>query len=505
MKRLFLCFLSVFLCLAVAVPVMVAADYPVMTAESDYETSASVWRDLTLRALYVQKDTQLTSDINPDFIGTWWKGNIPEAGGTVIASTVNMRGFALSPDGRYAYLGIQHGGGNIVRGMLVMETMTGKLTDYVYHYDGENGEPVVPFSYPKGIDTDSRGYVYIGYTHSSMYNVAHLAVARQEDDGTLTEVAFLPVCSFGTPGNTSGTKVGINGVAVSERDGRVYCYVMTNYQHDALYCFDVTDPRQPVLNRNFGQNGKLDFTDGTPLADGFILDEGQYMDIDADGTIYLCVNAESGKDGIAVIEPDGSKCRKVIGCDGVYCVELVGNFFVCGRRDGSAVVVLDRGTGRQIASVSTANDTYGDRLVRIRIVKDLLFVCDAGALADSSNAIYVAPLSAQGADFLDAIVTAQKNGYAAYETEPPATEPPTEPETLPSSQASTDAPMTPDTTSSATAGYDSLPDDPAPTDTLSGMASDTAASKDNGCSSVVFSGGALILLLGCAFAVYRKN
>ena len=54
---------------------------------------------------------------------------------------------------------------------------------------------------------------------------------------------------------------GINGVEVAKIGDKYYCYVMTNYAYDALYCFDVTNPSKPVLNTDFGTNGYINFSD----------------------------------------------------------------------------------------------------------------------------------------------------------------------------------------------------------------------------------------------------
>ncbi len=384
---------------------------------ADYETKAAAWADVTLRSLYVQDDMTLSSDINPDFKATWPTFDVNHAGNAV-TSTVNMRGFALSPDGRFAYMSVLHGGGDKVRGMFVMETMTGKILAYDTRYDGGACNGALPhFSYPKGVDADTRGYVYMGYTLSASFNEAYLRVARQNEDGTLTRMSEIPVCSLGKPGDENGTKVGINGVSISERDGRVFCYVVTNYEHDRLYCFDVTDPEAPLLCKDFGKNGSMVLT----TLGGYTVDEALYLDVDTDGTVYLAITATDGRGGVAVIAPDGQSCRKVMASDGVYSVELVGNFLLCGSRTGGTITVLNRQTGRQVTTLSV-NDSLGERVTRMQIAGDVLFVCDAGSVIGSSNAVYAAPLSDKGQIFLDKIVEAQNRGYAEYETDAPETE-----------------------------------------------------------------------------------
>ncbi len=497
MKRVCFGFLSLILLFSV-LSLSVPAD--------DYRSDASVWDDVTLRALYVQDDMRLFSDINPSFTADWQLFPIAEVGGVHATSTVNMRGFAMSHDGKYSYMGVQHGGGDIVRGMFVMETMTGTICDYYYRYDGDACDTTVPFSYPKGIDTDTRGYVYIGFTLSASYNAAYVSIARQNENGTLAKVVELPVCQLGAPGSPNGTKVGINGVDVVERDGRVLCYVVTNYEHDALYCFDVTNPQNPTAYTSFGNNGVLNLTSADALANGFSLDEGLYLDIDTDGTVYLCANGTDGKDGILVLEPDGRAVCTFYALSDVYCTEIVGNFLLCGQRTAGSVTVLDRQTGKRVASLSV-KDSYGERVTRIRIVRDVLFVCDAGSVADSSNAVYAAALSDAGRSYLDAIVLAQNHGYADYETTipdtdtPPESEPESEPhtETAPGTSVDRDTNGVTDTAASpdeATTPLETRDHIESPSDTPS-------VSDAGGCRSAVCSAWLWVLL--AVAVVFPKN
>ncbi len=475
---------------AVAAVVLLLSTLSVAVSAADYETKASAWGSIELRALYVQDGMTLSSDINPDFAADWPMFTIPEAGGTEATSTVNMRGFALSPDGRFAYMSVLHGGGDVVRGMFVMETMTGKLLAYDTRWDGDVCDAALPhFSYPKGLAADTRGYVYLGYTLSESYNEAYLRIVKQNGDGTLTRISEIPVCALGAPGDSTGTKVGINGVAVSERDGRVFCYVVTNYDHDALYCFDVTDPEKPVLNKDFGTDGRIVL--GSFDLKGYALDEALYLDVDADGAVYLAITATDGRGGVAVIAADGRTCHRVVASDQVYSVEVVGDFLLCGSRTGGLITVLNRRTGRQVTTLSV-NDTYGERITRMQIARDVLFVCDAGSLEGQSNAVYAAPLSDRGQAFLDEIVVSQNRGYAAYETE-------------------TDAPETSlETNDQAleTLAPETIPDTVAPQESGEESATEslpeTQATEDSGCASASFF-PAIFLMAAIAIRISKKH
>ncbi len=453
-----------------------------VSADGDITT----WNSIRPKPLYIQDGMRLTSTVNPDFAAAWPLFPIAEAGKDATC-TVNMRGFALSPNGRYAYLGIQHGGGDVVRGLFVMETMTGRITDFAYRYDGDTCASGVPYSYPKGIAADARGYVYVGYTLSSSYNAAYLAIYRQNSDGTLEKLTELPVCDLGEPGGPFGIKVGINGVAVRELDGKTYCYVVTNYDHDTLVRIDVTDPQKPLLDNAFGKSGVVNLAPDALNLRGYTLDEAQYLDIASDGTIYLCINATDGRDGIAELSPDGKTSRRVIEQDGAYSILIYESFLLCGTRTGGQVAVIVRETGKSAGTLSVL-DQYGERVTRLQVADDVLFICDAGSLEGIANAIYAAPLSDGGQTYLDAIVTAQNTGKTDWYTE---TEPTTGTPIVPDTEPDTNATTSPQDTESPTE---------APTTPLSPPPAPPAV----GCTSSI-AGTGLVLLLGAAYLFVRKN
>ncbi len=394
MKRFF----AILLCAVMLVSLSVAG-----------ASAASVdWSSVELQALYIQSGADIYSDLNEDYYEFWWEDEIPELENWYLACTINMRGFAMSPDGRYLYMG-QLNGGTGVRGVVVYDTHKAVVTDLYYTYDGEVGLEGSPFSYAKGIAADDRGYVYVGFAFSKNYNVVNLGIAKQMEDGTLEEVSFGSVFEFGDPGAEGGIHVGVNGVDVAKVGDKYYCYTMINYDYDALYCFDVTDPEAPKLNKDFGTDGCIIFSEpsNTVAGSGFTLKEGQYMDVDEDGAIWLAVNANEGKDGIMKLTSDGSACIDVIELSGVYSVEHYDAYLLCGLKDGSAVVVLDDTSYETVATIPLTAE-YGDRVVRMLIVNDVLFVADAGNDTTDYNAVHAAPLSADGQAFFEKLV-----GYLA--------------------------------------------------------------------------------------------
>ena len=404
-----------------------------------------------MQALYYTVDGDILSDLNEDYFEFWWEDEVPELENYFRAATINMRGFAMSPDGRYLYMGTLNGGTG-VRGVVVFDTTLCRVTDLYYRYDGEAGLDGSPFSYAKGIAADDRGYVYTGFAFSRNYNVVNLGIARQMEDGTLEEVSFIPAYRYGDPGDEDGTKVGVNGVDVAKIGDQYYCYVMTNYDHDALYCFDVTDPANPVLNESFGVDGCIPFSQpaNTVAGENFTLKEGQYMDVDSDGVIRLAVNSNEGGDGIMIITADGKTCGGVIPMDGVYCVENVGTYLLCGKKDGSAVVVLDAATHELIATLEPDPD-FGNRITRIQVIHDVLFLCDAGNDSNNMNAVQAVPLTDEGQVFFDSLVENLMK-YGEDETTEAPTEAPTDPVTEAPTDAPTEAPTIPVTEAPADEG-----------------------------------------------------
>jgi len=226
---------------------------------------------------------------------------------------------------------------------------------------------------------------------------------------------------------------------------------------------------------------------------GFTLKEGQYMDVDDDGIIWLVVNANEGKDGIMKIAPDGSACAEVVELGGVYSVEHEGGFLLCGMKDGSAVVVLDDSSYEKVATIPLTAE-YGDRVVRMLVINDVLFVADAGNDNNNFNAVHAAPLTADGQVFFDELV----NNIATYnekETDEP-TEAPTD-APVDATEAPTDAPV--DVTDAPTDATTSAPEEA----TKAPQATDPV--EESGCASVLMAGTALTALMMAAAAAFIRK
>lgn len=453
------------------------------------DVDASSWEGLELQALYVQAGSDIYSDLNEDYYEFWWEDEVPELDNFFQACTINMRGFAMSTDGRYLYMG-QLNGGTGVRGVVVYDTEKCAVTDLYYHYDGESGLSGSPFSYAKGIAADERGYVYVGFAFSKNYNVVNLGIAKQLEDGTLEEVALEAVYAFGEPGDEGGIHVGVNGVDVAKVGDKYYCYVMLNYDYDALYCIDVTNPESPKLNKDFGDNGVIIFSEpsNTVAGSGFTLKEGQYLDVDDDGTVWLVANANEGADGIMKIAPDGSACAEVIELKGVYSVEHEGGFLLCGMKDGSAVVVLDDASYETVATIPLTAE-YGDRVTRVLVVNDVLFVADAGNDTSLYNAVHAAPLSAAGQEFFNKLVAnLSASGEETAEAPTDAVE-----ETDEDTAEVTEAPT------------DGGADTEAPTDAPATDAPQETDAPKEGCGATVAFGAVAVIAAAAAFVARKRD
>ncbi len=471
------------------------------TSALSSNVDASTWASLELKALYVQSDADIYSDLDENYLEYWWEDEVPEADDDwLMACTINMRGFAMSTDGRYLYMGTLNGGTGI-RGVVVYDTQKCVVTDLYYHYDGEAGLEGSPYSYAKGIAADDRGYVYVGFAFSQNYNLVNLGIAKQQEDGSLEEVALKAAYEFGDPGDTGGIHVGVNGVDVVKIGDSYYCYMMVNYDYDALYCFDVTDPENPKLNKDFGDNGLINFSDdGNPVkAPGQTLKEGQYMDVDDDGTIWLVVNTNEGTDGVMKIAPDGSACADFAELPGVYSVEHEGGFLLCGLKDGSAVVVLDDASYEQLASIPLTAE-YGDRVVRILVINDVLFVADAGNDNHANNAVHAAPLTADGQEFFDSLVA----NLAKSGEETPGDETSGTPDETAGEPA--DTAETPVESTEVTEADDSTAAGETKAEEASGSANaETKAEEEkSGCGATVF-GSVAVLMSAVAAAVALKK
>ncbi len=499
MKRFLICLVTLALLLCASVSVVSAAP--------EYEEDVSIWENIQLNTLYLQSGDGIYSDLAEDYFELWWAEDEGVDEMYFYPCTINMRGFAMAANGDYAYMGNLNGGDGL-RGVVVFNTVTGVCTDLFYHQNVDENGMTTGFSYAKGIDADNRGYVYVGFTYFPDNGVVHLSIAEQQNDGTLTEVADIPVYEDpnGAPG--VGAHLGINGVDVVTIDEKTYCYVVVNYDYDALYCFDVTDPANPVLNTEFGTGGFINFTGAN--VEGNTVSELQYLDVDEDGSIWVVAETNNGT-GVIGISADGSETTSYYGNIGegekIYSITSVGDFLLLGAKASSNIFVADKSTGEQVAKFTCYGAdgySYGDRVTRMVIRNDVLYVCNASNETSDQNGIYVAALSDDGLTYIQNVM---KSLNGEFDTEAPTddTKEPaaddtvgvdTNPETPAESEDVTEA----DTTADTNAGDETNADTSAET-----PASTAKSDDEGGCASALISCGSVMALLAAAFVVSKKK
>ena len=535
--------ITLFACIALLVTAC-AALAPAFALSA--EVGDDTWSSVKLRALLWQDTAGFFSDLTEEYENMdFFTMNIPELDGEEMdMGMLSMRGFSMTPDRKYALLGHLSGAeGVTARGCALFDFETGKVTDIFYRYDAENADDPsgIPFSHPKGIAADDRGNVYVGFAFSKNYNVVNLGIAHINDETKRFEELYMgAVYEFGDPGDLNGIQVGVNGVEVVKIGEEYFCYVMTNYAYDALYCLNVTDPANPTLNKDFGDNGKIVFSEEgcTVKGDGFTLNDGNYLAVDEEGVVWLAAKSNEGTKGVMKISPDGSSCMEVLTMANPYSVCRAGQYLIVGDGDGVLLHVYDvSDTSREIASIGLDEDvTCGARFARVQVCEDILFVLSSQESTTLPNTLLAAALTADAQVKLNEMV-AQLAAPAAddgdesdtvAETEPttePATDPSTEPTTEPTTEPSTE-PTTEPTTELVTdpttepesepvtgpeTDPTTIPETDPATEPVTEPAADTemgeatTATEDEGCSSAVGAGAAALVLSAMAAAVALKK
>ncbi len=400
-----------------------------------------------------------------------------------------MRGMAISQDGKYAFGGYLNPSGSSAIEMT--ELATGKAVAGIQFIQPENSKS----SYPKGLATDDRGYLYAGLAYNPNNTRADLATYSFAD-GKLTQVGYGNVIM-----TDANTKTGINGVTVEKVNGTYYAYVVVNYDVDYLVRLNVNDPANPVVDTAFGNNGMVDLK-----LDPFNVSDANYLDVDTDGTIYLACNASSGKK-VIVISSDGSLVLNEVVHDTAYGVALWGNYLLITTQNTGKVGFYDKATLAPVAQIEVTVDnivlpidrddillnTGVNSFCNVAVVGDILFLGDQGSGASGLDQIFAAGLTADAAA---KVATYSKGIYdrlaAAYpeKTEAPETTkaPETEPVTEPVTEPATEAPAQTEAPQQTEA--------PAQTE---------APEAKGGCGSMIAGSVAVVVLLGAAIVFKKKD
>lgn len=315
-----------------------------------------------------------------------------------------MRGFAVSPDGRYLFCGMLNP--NASSAVEMIDTTTGKPAG-TYSYMQENDIK----SYPKGLDCDDRGYLYAGLAYSPNYGTANFAVidySQKDSEGHLKAVSMTKILEVSTPGDKNGTKVGINGVAVEQVLGSYYLYVVVNYDVDYLYRYDVNDPTHPILDTTFGKEGRIDLHDDAYSINGDPITEGNYLDVDEDGTIYLGYTSKNGA-GMMVLNENGTSVLGSVSQTRGYGVAIYEDYVLCSTQTTGKVCVynkmsLELLTTLDIASAITLpvpesfNKVYDlgvSSICNIKVANGVLYFADQGSNTVPDQ-VFATALTAEG-------------------------------------------------------------------------------------------------------------
>ncbi|MCQ2433493.1 MAG: hypothetical protein MJ175_12900, partial [Clostridia bacterium] len=316
---------------------------------------------------------------------------------------VQMRAFAVDPNGLYYYGGFLNGG-----------------TPTVYQFNAYTGAPVCsyvfnededPGAYIKAIACDSRGYVYMGVANKANNGAVYFAICKA--DG-LEEVKWVKIEIEG--------KVGVNGAAVLEKDGKVYLYFVTNYDTDRIYCYDVTDVKNPTLNTSFGNGAGGGYVD---LANTFPITDCNNICVSSDGMIYMAANTGKGAKGDTVIKIDYTGTgymydHEVPECFGVAA--LGGYLLVCTYEGAdSKLYVLNQEDLSEVMHIGYDNAT---NFTQLGVIGSRILMADQGPDAVLVTSAVIFP-----------------------EEEEPAADTPAEdvPETEPGEETADPAPVSPKT------------------------------------------------------------
>ena len=267
--------------------------------------------------------------------------------------TKTMRAFCVDPNGKYYFGGNLHGG----------PTM--------YKFDANSGEMLGSYqfavdegSYIKGLGADDRGYVYNGIANAANDGAFFFSILNMD---TMEEQSYMEVKIEG--------KIGVNGIGVANVGGTYYCYVMTNYDTDRLYRFDVTDVKAPKMDTTFGEGGYID------MAAKYSFDDCNGVDVDTNGYIYVTGLKQGGEgkaDTFMKLNADGSLAEEIKLANGWNVEVLDDEYVVVSTRGGadSKVYVIDSDVMEPIAEFTPVADAQG--FSGAGIMNNKIYVCDHG-------------------------------------------------------------------------------------------------------------------------------
>ncbi len=405
-----------------------------------------------------------------------------------------MRGMAISQDGKYAFGGYLNPNGSSAIEM--SEIATGKAVAGFQFIQPENSKS----SYPKGLATDDRGYLYAALAYNPNNTRADLATFTYAD-GKITQIGYGNVIM-----TNEATKTGVNGITVERVNGTYYAYVVVNYDVDYLVRLNVNDPANPVIDTSFGNNGMIDLKQ-----EPYSVSDANYLDVDTDGTIYLACNTATEKK-VIVLSADGSMIMNQVIHDTAYGVALWDNYLFITTQNTGKVGIYDKTLLTPVANIEVTMDNIqlpidrDDILINggvnsfcnVTVIDDVLFLGDQGSGASGLDQIFAAGLTTEAA----AKVASWSQGIhdrlaVAYPEKTEAPETTKAPETeAPETEPETEAPQTEVTETPATE---------APNVTDEPTSIPPAEPAKTGCGGMISGAIVIVALLGTAVVFKKKD
>ncbi len=269
-------------------------------------------------------------------------------------ATNQMRGFGASQDGKYVMGGTLQ---NTDKGIYRFDSNTGAAAGFWVDDD---------VSYLKGIGSDDRGNVYIGITNPPNADYVQFAVL---DEG-LNLLSTIQIDAF------DGEKVGVNGID-TQRFGDTYkTYFITNYGPNYIYCYDVTDPKNPVPDTTFGDNGRVDLKKLTNNENA----DCQYLSVDTDGVIYMTAALEGADKGdhVVKIAADGKSIIQTAPYEECYGTWIKDDYLIVSSYQSadSVVYIINKEDLSPVTTITIDGDH--SHFARAVLVNDRIYIADQG-------------------------------------------------------------------------------------------------------------------------------
>ena len=279
-----------------------------------------------------------------------------------------LRGCAASPDGQYLYAGFLQN----TRDVQKISVSSGEIADSYTPAISEVSNPVD--RYPKGLAVDDRGNLFVGLTHAEAGDNHKITLAAVKE-ATMDEIGHVTEAVA-----SSGTNVGVNGVAVVKTGDTYLCYMAVSYHNFSIRCYDVTDPENIVLYTDFAQNGVCQ-TAYTPF----------YLATDTQGNVYATGSANSVY-YVTKIGPDGTQLKQ-IELAKAYSIVLCGGYLVVGDSQEGKITILD--TNLSEVKKLTVDGLSGN-LAQSAVGGGYIFLSDSGNGEEAgglAGGFYRAPVS----------------------------------------------------------------------------------------------------------------